>query len=294
MATTGFRTFSPKKPPLTCRSLTRLLAEHEEFILFDTETTGLSPASCVVIEVSALKIRSRDFEILDRLTLYIRPCQPVPREIERLTGITNEALADAPSEEEAYPIIASFFGRNTVCGAYNAAFDRGFMEAMYTRHGDSFQSSREIFDVLKLAKEVIPCGTCENYKLATVVSYFHPDEKGISFHNAEDDTYAMYRLFCSLYREALKLIPSQEEGQLHAVIRTIQRWEGPGGRSRIYVNLKSPYGTVYYDLNQSQWANKDRSADILSMICLDELRRDVFARTGVASEADLWNFTGKA
>ena len=127
-----------------------------------------------------------------------------------------------------------------------------------------------------------------------MVSYFHLDEEGTSFHNAEDDTYAMYRLFCSLYREALKLLPARETGQIHAVIRTIQRWEGPGGRSRIYVNLKSPYGTVYYDLNQSQWANKDRSVDILSMICLEELRRDVFTRTGASSEADLRHFTGKA
>lgn len=289
-----------------CRSVTRLLSEHEDFILFDTETTGLSPVSSVIIEVSALKIRSRNFEIIDRLTVYIRPDTPVSREIERLTGITNESLSNAPSEEEAYPAIAAFFGDSTVCGAYNASFDRGFMEAMFSRHGSSFQTSREIFDVLKLAKEVIPSGTTENYKLATIFSYFQKEGKlpknrctenrEICFHNAEDDTFAMFWLFDCLYGEALKLLPQQSENeqQIHAVIRTVARWKGPGGRSRIYVNLKSPHGTVYYDLNRCEWANKDYSTDILAMISLDELRKDVFARTGAATEADLWKFTGKA
>ena len=312
--------YRTKKASPACCSVARLLSEHEDFILFDTETTGLSPASCVIIEISALKIRSRDFEILDRLTIYIRPQSPIPRAIERLTGITNDALCDAPSEEEAYPIIADFFGSNTVCGAYNVSFDRGFMEALFSRHGASFQTSREIFDVLKLAKEVVPSGTTPNYKLATMFSYFQEQGKlskklfpentngndindgcgnaftTISFHNAEDDTLAMFGLFDGLYHEALKLLPEQSEAssQLHAVIRTVARWEGPGGRSRIYVNLKSPYGTVYYDLNQATWANKDYSTDILSMISLDALRQDVFARTGAATEADLWKFTGKA
>lgn len=307
--------YRTKKASPACSSVARLLSEHENFILFDTETTGLSPASCVIIEVSALKIRSRDFEILDQLTIYIRPQSPIPRAIERLTGITNEVLCDAPSEAEAYPIIADFFGNKTVCGAYNVSFDRGFMEALFSRHGASFQTSREIFDVLKLAKEVVPAGTTPNYKLATMFSYFQEQGKlskklfaengingdngnstSISFHNAEDDTLAMFGLFDGLYHEALKLLPAQSEtsSQLHAVIRTVARWEGPGGRSRIYVNLKSPYGTVYYDLNQATWANKDSSTDILSMISLDALRQDVFARTGAATEADLWKFTGKA
>ncbi len=194
------------------------------------------------------------------------------------------------------------------------------MEALFSRHGASFQTSREIFDVLKLAKEVVPSGTTPNYKLATMFSYFQEQGKlskklfpentngndgnngcgnaftTISFHNAEDDTLAMFGLFDGLYHKALKLLPEQSKAssQLHAVIRTVARWEGPGGRSRIYVNLKSPYGTVYYDLNQATWANKDYSMDILSMISLDALRQDVFARTGAATEADLWKFTGKA
>ena len=250
MPYTGPRTpYRTKKASPACCSVARLLSEHEDFILFDAETTGLSPASCVIIEISALKIRSRDFEILDRLTIYIRPQSPIPRAIERLTGITNDALCDAPSEEEAYPIIADFFGSNTVCGAYNVSFDRGFMEALFSRYGASFQTSREIFDVLKLAKEVVPAGTTPNYKLATMFSYFQEQGKlskklfpentngndsnngcgnaftTISFHNAEDDTLAMFGLFDGLYHEALKLLPEQSEAssQLHAVIRTVAR-----------------------------------------------------------------------
>lgn len=285
----------------TCQLLTKLLSEHGEFILFDTETTGLSPQSAEIIQISALKVRSRDFQIIDKLNLYIRPSQPVPANIERLTGITNAFLRSADPEDAVFPKVAAFFG-NTACGAYNLSFDRGFMEALYNRQGLSFQIGRGLFDVLKLSKETLPAGTCCNYKLGTVYGYLSenglldsPDKTvSISFHNAADDTLAMYQLFCSLYKKYLATAPRQQETALRGVIRTIQRWEGPGGRSRIYVNLKSPYGTVYYDLNRAQWANKDRDTDILALISLEQLRMDVFQKTGAKDESELWNFQGKA
>ena len=277
-----------------CECAERLLGEYDEFILFDTETTGFSPASCALIEVSALKIRSRGLQVTDELTVYIRPRTPVPRAIESLTGITNTFLAGMPFEEDVFDRIAGFFAPGIPCGAYNTHFDRSFMEALYARHDQDFCTGREFFDVLRMAKELIAKEDVGSHSLSSLVRQCLPDtEQAFSFHDAKEDVRATLLLFEYLYREYLSR-PEDEASQKAApVIRTIQSWR-QHNCARIYVNLRSPYGTVYYDLKESVWRNKDRSEDILSLIDLNILRAELLRRTGAATEAQLWNFEGKA
>ena len=283
-----------KKSAISCKAANRLLCENEEFILFDTETTGLSAENCVIIEISALKIRSRDLSITDELTVYIRPELPVPRQIEVLTGITNQFLETCPDEREAFGSIRAFFGKNTVCGAYNTPFDRSFMDALFARFGEEFSVGRECFDVLRMARELYSREEVPSFQLAHLYrSLGLCDQEEPHFHDARDDVRATYSIFCRLCRDYLAL-PQEEAGQrLHAQIGTIQSWNR-FNRVRIYVNLRSPRGTVYYDLKDCCWQNKDMETDLLSLIDTDLLRQDVLDRTGAKTEADLWNFSGKA
>ena len=283
-----------KKRADACRALHRLVCENDEFILFDTETTGLSAESCVIIEVSAVKVRCRDLAITDELTVYIRPESAIPRNIEELTGITNRFLETCPGEQEAFEQIYRFFGETTVCGAYNTPFDRAFMDALFERCGKNFSSGRECFDVLRMARELYTRDEVYSYRLAHLYRSLGLSEgEELHFHDARDDVRATYRVFCREYRDFLALPDQDGSERIRAQIQTVQSWNRYN-RVRIYVNLRSPQGTVYYDLKDSCWQNKDASADILSLIDLDALREDVLKRTGAATEADLWQFSGKA
>lgn len=76
----------------------------DSFIALDFETTGLQPEVDRVIEVAAILFK--DGEPADRYTTLVSPGIPIPELIEKITGITNNMVADAPSESS---IIDEFF-----------------------------------------------------------------------------------------------------------------------------------------------------------------------------------------
>ena len=70
----------------------------EDVVVLDTETTGLSFKDCSLIEISAARLSGR--EVVSRFETFVRPTEPIPPEIQRLTGISELDVADAPEATE--------------------------------------------------------------------------------------------------------------------------------------------------------------------------------------------------
>lgn len=97
----------------------------QDVVVLDTETTGLSFASCKLIEIAAARLRGR--EVVDRFRTYVHPGAPIPPAIQKLTGIHDVDVAGAPSAPEAVSELVDFVGGAPVL-AHNATFDRTFVE----------------------------------------------------------------------------------------------------------------------------------------------------------------------
>ena len=78
------------------------------FIVFDLETTGLNPASEEITEIAACRVV--DGAIQDSFQTYVNPHKPIPEEITKLTGISDETVADAPDLDEAVPKFLAWAG----------------------------------------------------------------------------------------------------------------------------------------------------------------------------------------
>ena len=94
------------------------------YVVFDIETTGFSPVNNRIIEIGAVKVR--DGQILDRFSTFVNPGVPIPFEIEKLTGIRDDMVMDAPGIEEVLPRFLHFC-EGCVLVAHNAAFDMSFI-----------------------------------------------------------------------------------------------------------------------------------------------------------------------
>ena len=57
-----------------------------ETIVFDLETAGLSPRTCEIIEIAAILVSGGQQK--ESFHTYVKPSEPVPYEITKLTGIT--------------------------------------------------------------------------------------------------------------------------------------------------------------------------------------------------------------
>ena len=95
-----------------------------EFVVFDLETTGIGATSNEIIEIGAVRVVNN--VITDKFSTFVNPGRPIPYNIQELTSINDEMVADAPSIDKALPDFLEFCG-NAVLVAHNASFDTGFI-----------------------------------------------------------------------------------------------------------------------------------------------------------------------
>ncbi len=127
-------------------------------IIFDTETTGLSPDSGDrVIEIGAVELEN-GFPTGRSFHVYINPGgRKVHPDALRVHGITDEFLSDKPVFEAVAADFAGFIdGARLV--AHNASFDMGFINAELARLGHAPVPGERVIDTLQLARRKHPMG----------------------------------------------------------------------------------------------------------------------------------------
>jgi DNA polymerase-3 subunit epsilon len=137
--------------------MTNLLA------FLDFETTGLSArGGDRVIEVG-IAVLDGD-RIVDRYQSLINPRTPIPWQIEDLTGITDDMVRSAPTASKVMNEVHDFIGDMRLV-AHNASFDRGFMDAEFSRIRR--RRKQDFICSLRVARRVYP--RAPNHKLGTLV-----------------------------------------------------------------------------------------------------------------------------
>lgn len=277
-----------------------LMENNPNFIVFDLETTGRNPNRNKIIQCSAIKMHFNSnikrYEETERMDVYIRPSSPIPKDIEELTGITNEFIKKHQKENKVFPAIYEFFKDCELLIGYNIVFDIGFMRSLYERNDEQFPSIPYI-DVYRIAKDQIPTENIENHKLCSVATYLGLN-KNVKFHSAISDVLVTLKIFNELYirytaeketteeeKEIYKKAVKKEkeiaaEGKEIVNINSMNYWEMPMSEAfclkRIYMSVsgisKKIYGTVYYDLNGRKFCEKDKG--FLNLINTEKLKED--------------------
>ncbi len=159
-----------------------------ETVVFDLETTGLSPRNCEIIEIAAVIVSGG--QMGRRFHTYVKPSAPVPYEITQLTGITDDMVADAPSQQEAATAFFEFMGDRPLC-AHNANFDVSFLRAACEKFG--IEKEFCSIDTVEMSRALLP--HLKRHKLNVVA-----EEMGFSFqhHRADEDTQVLAKIYLRL------------------------------------------------------------------------------------------------
>jgi len=102
----------------------------QTYVVVDIETTGGRAPYHRVTEIGAVKMRGG--QIVDRWQSLVNPERHIPANITRLTGITQEMVADAPVFAEIADAFAAFM-EDGVFVAHNVRFDYGFLSSEFGR-----------------------------------------------------------------------------------------------------------------------------------------------------------------
>ncbi|GGM11819.1 3'-5' exonuclease [Deinococcus aerophilus] len=129
-------------------------------VVFDLETTGLSPERDAVVEIGAVRIIDGRVEETQKFETLVRPTtaagEPllIPWRAQQVHGISNDMVRDAPHMAEVLPAFLEFVGPSAVV-AHNIGFDGGFMRANARRHGLEWRPAAE-YCTVQLSRRAFP------------------------------------------------------------------------------------------------------------------------------------------
>ncbi|MGZ2412403.1 DNA polymerase III subunit epsilon [Sphingomonas sp. F9_3S_D5_B_2] len=124
-------------------------------IVFDTETTGLSPAGGDrMVEIGCVEIVNR-CETGRHFHAYFNPERPMPAEAEAVHGLSTIFLSDKPRFSEVAEELLAFI-EDAPLVAHNATFDFGFLNHEFERCGRTGVCTSRMVDTLTLARSRHP------------------------------------------------------------------------------------------------------------------------------------------
>lgn len=142
------------------------LLKDSEYVVLDLETTWLTPYREWITEIAAIKCKN--WEIIDNFQTLVNPERHIPNWIVRLTWITNEMVADAPTIDEVMPQFSDFLG-NAIIVWHNVSFDFRFLSYYHYQCLWTYLENQTIC-TLKIARRLLP--ELPNKKLWTICEYF--------------------------------------------------------------------------------------------------------------------------
>lgn len=173
--------------------------EKVTYAVVDIETTGGNAATgdrmiqfgCALIE---------EGKIVQQYAIDINPLVSIPKQIEHLTGISNQTVANAPYFEDVAPMIYNLL-EGCIFVAHNIQFDYKFLSEELVRCGLPPLNSIGM-DTVELAQILLP--TEPSFRLndlATRFGFLHDNP-----HQADSDAYVTAELFL-LLKQKLKKLP---------------------------------------------------------------------------------------
>lgn len=150
-----------------------------DYVVFDLETTGLSPVTDAIIELSALKVKNG--KVTETFSSLVNPGRPIPYGATAVNGITDEMVKDAPS---ILKVLDDFlaFAQNAVLVGHNIhSFDMKFLSAAAQNQGKTI--TNDYIDTLYLARKCLP--QLAHHRLVDLAEHFRFSTKGA--HRALND-----------------------------------------------------------------------------------------------------------
>ena len=118
--------------------------------VIDVETTGFDAEDDRIIEIGIVHFLGG--KVVDSYGQLVNPGRPIPDAVVKLTGITDEDVADAPPfSEVAEEVHRRLLDHGIV--AYNLPFDRKFVANSLARHGLEWPEENPSFDPLIFARQ---------------------------------------------------------------------------------------------------------------------------------------------
>ena len=185
----------------------RLKEYVRDYVVFDLETTGISPYKDRVVEISAVKVVGG--VVTDEFTSLVNPGMHIPAQASAVNGITDDMVADAPSFEPVLKAFMDFAGDMVLVGHNIHSFDMKFI----CRDSEVFFGQtvgNNYIDTLFIARKCLPA--LPHHTLTDLAGYYSISTRGA--HRALNDCRMNQQVFEKLMMEESASPQAPEEEKI--------------------------------------------------------------------------------
>ncbi|MFH7325668.1 PolC-type DNA polymerase III [Desulfurivibrio sp. C05AmB] len=121
-----------------------------EFVVFDTELTGLNRQRDEIVSIGAVRIRDLRIMVGDTFYVRVKPPKALPKDSTLIHRITPQQIEEAPSLAAILPSFISYCGRSLLVGHY-VGLDVAFLNQACRRYYGA-PVSNPCLDTMRLAQ----------------------------------------------------------------------------------------------------------------------------------------------
>ena len=181
-----------------------MFKDYRRLVIFDTETSSLSPDDGEILELGAVVLTRPEgeerFTEQEDISVLIKNDNPIPWNITQINHIDDKMCEkDGISKKEFYDLLTTMFGhKDTLIIAYNTPFDMKFIKAFMKKMNNEYVVNNDTLDLLEIAKD--RTHTFRGNKLCDMlVRYEITDEE--NSHRALDDVKATLKVMRAFWKE---------------------------------------------------------------------------------------------
>ena len=181
-----------------------MFKDYRRLVVFDTETSSLSPDNGEILELGAVVLTRPEgeerFTEQEDISVLIKNDNPIPWNITQINHIDDKMCEkDGISKKEFYDLLTTIFGhKDTLIIAYNTPFDMKFIKAFMKKMNSEYVVNNDTLDLLEIAKD--RTHTFRGNKLCDMlVRYEITDEE--NSHRALSDVKATLKVMRAFWRE---------------------------------------------------------------------------------------------
>jgi DNA polymerase III epsilon subunit-like protein len=128
------------------------LNRFSDWVALDLETSGLSPLTCGVCEIAAIRFSRITGAEIDRFQVLCHPGCEIPPDVEEIHHISNDMVKNCISQTEAVAQLVRYLNtRSSLAFAHYAQFDAKFLNMLIRKAGLS--TSFHLFCTYQWAKK---------------------------------------------------------------------------------------------------------------------------------------------
>ena len=160
----------------------------KKVVFFDLEATGLDVAQDRICSIAVKVFNSDMSEVVHSYYSLINPCRDIPQEVSDIHGITNVAVKDSPTFQQAATEFKHYFVDTVIVGYNILQYDLALLQQEFHRANMDGISGCEFIDAATIFKRK------EERTLSAALKFFC-SETMEDAHNAQADVDATIKVF---------------------------------------------------------------------------------------------------